>query len=99
MPFPRRIAGVLDKHPALTAGRTLTDQYVCAGAQFHSPTPLEVHEITLDERVIHLCGVCRDNLRLFQEMLRAEGGELPWPVRRQFGNQLRLLIDRRKTDG
>lgn len=99
MPFPRRIAGVLARHPGLTDSRTLTDTKLCAGAQFHSPTPLEVHEVVLDERTVYLCGTCRDNLRLFQEMLDAEGGELSWLVRREFGNQLRLLIDRRKTDG
>lgn len=40
-----------------------------------------------------LCGTCRDNLWILQQMLKAADGpdNLAWPLRREFGNALRAL--------
>lgn len=38
-----------------------------------------------------LCGTCRDNLYVLLQMLHATDGDLGWPVRREFGNDLRAL--------
>lgn len=71
----------------------------CVGAKFHSPTPLLLHKVALEEdHVVHLCGVCRDNLRLLGELESVRDGQLPWEIRREFGNRLRLLAKNGKVN-
>lgn len=75
-----------------------TQEVECVGAKFHSPKPLLVHKVELpDSRVVHLCGVCRDNLRFLWELLNVREGQLPWHIRREFGNQLRSLVTNGKV--
>ena len=82
-----------------------TDDRSCEGARFHSPTPLFVRDVPLvkpewwpeDQRrtwswpTAYLCGICRDNLDILLQMLKATEGNLDWPIRREFGNELRSL--------
>lgn len=79
----------------------------CEGALFHSPRPLFTQHTVLvkpewwGESPEHaywtmaprasLCGTCRDNLDILLQMLYATDGDLDWPTRREFGNNLRAL--------
>lgn len=71
----------------------------CEGAQFHSPRPLVTRLVRLvpedwgvpGSPEVYLCGTCAANLRVLTEMLHATDGELAWPIRREFGNDLRAL--------
>lgn len=83
------------------------DEAVCEGSKFHSPTPLFVDPFVtliptqwsaqasaqLSPRVA-LCGTCKDNLAILQQIMLACGGEVPWQVRREFGNSIRALADK-----
>ena len=82
------------------------DQAECEGSRFHSPTPMFVSVVPLipsswDARAhaqfsprVHLCGTCRDNLAILQQILFAAEGDVPWQVRREFGNTIRALADK-----
>lgn len=78
----------------------------CAGAKFHSPTPLFTHDVRLlpvqwfiDASIVPsmavpsawLCGTCKDNVALLQQIIYRNKGDVPWAVRREFGNELRRL--------
>lgn len=63
----------------------------CEAAKFHSPTPLLVYKRRVGERTAIICGTCEDNLTVYLKLLEANDGELPWEVRREFGNLLRAL--------
>lgn len=73
----------------------------CAGARFHSPTPLFVQQVCLvsaswgevaaDAPKEMLCGTCRDNLLVLQHIMGAGQGGLSWEIRREFGNSIRHL--------
>lgn len=83
------------------------DDGECEGATFHSPTPLFVHDTLLvlrawwPEDCEHaywvwapkalLCGTCRDNLTILLQMYHRAEGNLPWEIRREFGNKIRAL--------
>lgn len=81
------------------------DSTPCEGAKFHSPRPLFVQPTRLtlqqwDERLwtfapmANLCGTCRDNLNILLQMFHHTDGDLPWEVRREFGNDLRALAQK-----
>jgi hypothetical protein len=79
-------------------GTPASDAMSCEGAKFHSPTPLLLHRIELPNgRFAVLCGVCRDNLAVLQSLM-IERPQLPWEIRREFGNKLRALV-MEGTDG
>jgi hypothetical protein len=100
MAFPRNLAEMLRQHRSITANRTLTTNYACQGAKFHSPTPLEVHLVTVNRKSVYLCGVCRDNLALLIDLTEAVEKPLKWAVLREFGAGIRnLLRERTTTDG
>ena len=103
MPLPTHVAEAVD---TLLDGPPpegeYADGHACQGARFHSPTPLvltrvwitpEPLESARDSNVLQvmLCPTCAANLRVLQRLLVATKGELPWKVRREFGNDLRLL--------
>jgi hypothetical protein len=100
MTFPRGVASILDEVDPSRLGGIPTQKAECAGAKFHSPTPLLVHEVALStDHVVYLCGVCRDNLRLLRELQKVRDGQLPWTIRREFGNRLRSLAKNGKVNG
>jgi hypothetical protein len=71
----------------------------CQGAKFHSPRPLVVRAYeTRDGGVIHLCPVCKDNIDLYDYLIGLYHDELPWPIRREFGNVLREAAKRLFAD-
>ncbi len=83
------------------------DEALCEGSKFHSPTPLFVDTFVplipvqwsaqanaqFSPRV-SLCGTCRDNLLILQQIMLDRDGDVPWQVRREFGNTIRALADR-----
>ena len=91
MPVPRLIR----EHLGAASGSDLPGQpsdSSCKGAQHHSPRPILLHEVALtDGRSVMLCGTCRDNLATLTHLLRSTSGQVPWGVRREFGNAIRAL--------
>ena len=93
MRLPRHIADALGEikpiHPALRRG----DQE-CQGARFHSPSPLLLEEVEISSgKWVTLCGTCQDNLKVYEELKTHYDGEIPWKVRREFGNLIRAIGD------
>jgi hypothetical protein len=91
--LPEHIADALGEikpiHPAL---RQVDEE--CQGAKYHSPAPLLVEEVQIGPgRWVTLCGTCRDNLKVYEDLKGHFNGEIPWSVRREFGNQLRSIGD------
>ena len=72
-------------------GQILAERVTCAGAKFHSPTPLTVREIAVGDDTVFLCGTCHDNLHVFLDLMHAKEGNVPWEARRCFGNLLRAI--------
>jgi hypothetical protein len=82
------------------------DNTSCEGSKFHSPTPLFVSPVRLVPEQwsaqvsaqvsprVSLCGTCRDNLAILQQIMFSRNGQVPWQVRREFGNTIRALADR-----
>jgi hypothetical protein len=99
MAFPKGLAGMLKSHPEITRTRELTSIRTCQGAKFHSPNPLEVHRVLIRQASVYLCGTCRDNLSLLQDLLKAEGGSIDWVVYREFGTRIRDLARERTQNG
>jgi hypothetical protein len=99
MAFPARVAKALRDAgiDVPKQGWFASDGTLCEGAKFHSPTPLVLRDVSLIpgsspvDLTAVLCATCADNLSVLQQLLVANDGELPWPVRREFGNQLRAL--------
>jgi len=93
MPVPEKIREILDQTPEMTAALPGSPAPIeCEGSQHHSPRPIVLHAVSLpDERVVMLCGTCRDNVETLVAMRRTYSGSLPWPVRREFGNTIRAL--------
>lgn len=63
----------------------------CEGSRYHSPRPLMTYRVAYGRAggVVHLCGTCRDNLRLLENLQDDE--PLPWDALREFGNRVRAL--------
>jgi hypothetical protein len=70
---------------------------ICEGSKHHSPQPLLLRKISLvpwdgiDFPSVWICGICADNLAVFQHFLDKFDGEIPWVIQRQFGNSIRSL--------
>lgn len=104
MGFPTHVAEAIDdllgKSATPSEGVHARGGIACEGAAFHSPTPLTVVECWITPEPmseakntkrfkVMLCPTCAANLRVLQSLLVASEGELPWVVRREFGNVLR----------
>lgn len=91
MPVPKHVqAALAQTDPSVLSG-TLAYDRECAGAKFHSPTPLLLHEVDLGEDSVWLCGTCCSNLSVLRHLLDTHEGDLPWTVRREFGNLIRAI--------
>lgn len=83
---------------------TLNTDDRCEGAKFHSPNPLLVIEVPIVDPdwpgattvgpTAWICRTCFDNLRVYRHLLGECDGQLAWPIRREFGNQIRALGDK-----
>ena len=97
MTFPDKIASALDEAGVdVPREGWFSREVECSGARFHSPTPLVVRDVWLSPdgnkgASALLCGTCADNLSVLQDLLVKHDGDLPWPVRREFGNMIRAL--------
>jgi hypothetical protein len=99
MALPSAIAEALaDVELSALPGRPADNGHECAGAKFHSPSPLLLHRVDLGGRYVLLCGTCRSNLAVLSALLDHHR-ELAWPVRRSFGNRLRELLIPKESDG
>lgn len=103
MPLPANLSNLLVGNDLPLPGDAVAGNgHQCQGAKYHSPSPLVVHRVSLvdkpvqsrSEHWVFLCGTCRDNLHVFQSILRMKDGDVPWPVRREFGNLVRALGER-----
>jgi hypothetical protein len=93
MSLPKQIAAAVERKAVPVDGTVYArGDLVCEGARFHSPQPLLLHKVKMPKRTAHLCGTCADNLVVLQALLDANDGDLAWPVRRDFGNQIRALM-------
>lgn len=76
-----------------------TREHECQGSKFHSPRPMVVHPFPMPHvpgEMIYLCGTCSDNVRL---LLALESqGEVPWTVKRCFGNLVRAVVAASKKE-
>lgn len=100
MTFPAKVAEALDTIGLdVPAEGWFARQHECTGARFHSPNPLVIRDIWISpdgnrgESAL-LCGTCADNLGVLMALLQQYDGDVPWPVRREFGNQIRALAMR-----
>lgn len=94
--IPGEVLALLKDTPSAELPGLPAEVHACQGAKFHSPRPMIVHRFRVDgpsgERVIHLCGTCEDNVRLLMALLKART-DVPWRVRRCFGNQVRSVAE------
>lgn len=100
MPFPQRVREALAETDCSGLSGVPALDRVCTGAKFHSPTPLLLHEVRLGEgpeQTVWLCGTCCDNLSVLRHLLVQNDGDLPWAVRREFGNLIRAIALREWT--
>lgn len=95
MAFPKQVQAALEETDCSDLPGVLALRRECEGAKFHSPTPLVLHETPLapsgEGPTAVLCGTCCSNLTVLQHLLAEHDGDLPWAVRREFGNLVRAL--------
>ena len=92
MTFPKQAqAALAQTNLSVLPGVLAVDERECVGATFHSPNPLVLNEVEVDGEVVLLCGTCLANLRVLQHLIENTDGDLPWVVRRDFGNKIRAL--------
>jgi len=92
MSLPRLIAQALSTDPIWAAPKITAFDSGCQGSRHHSPTPLLLHEVTLPGgRTVMLCGICEDNLAVLVHLMDSSETALPWPLLREFGNEIRAL--------
>lgn len=83
----------IEESPRAELPGITTDQHECQGSKFHSPRPMVVHPFPMPHapgELIYLCGTCSDNVRLLLAL--QEQGEVPWRVKRCFGNLIRAVV-------
>lgn len=104
MPLPKVMAMTLAEIDLSGYPAELVGAVECEGSAFHSPKPLMVRQVSLlpwanvpetawgdSPRTAYLCGVCGDNLAVFQAILYHLDGELHYTLAREFGNRIRSL--------
>lgn len=93
--FPVYVSRVVREQDLAPPAGMWAEETLCAGARYHSPSPLVVHEVEItDTESVFLCGTCLDNFRVYRAILEAHEGNAPWPLRREFGNLIRALVER-----
>lgn len=88
--IPGELLDHLVSAPPLELPGILTSEHECQGAKFHSPRPMVVHSFPMprsEGELIYLCGTCADNVKTLLAL--ETQGEVPWPVKRCFGNLTR----------
>lgn len=105
MTVPPTMLALIHQVGGLQVQGVLADTQECEGSKYHTPSPLVLRPYTLssfkkiemvptdddDEKAIWLCGTCVANLNIFLSLMEATEGNMPWEVRREFGNLIRLL--------
>lgn len=98
MEYPKTIRQALSEHPMVHYdgdGYAEAYDHPCEGARHHSPQPLITYLVPPsgddDLTKVWLCGTCRSNMHVLQHLIQSYDGDVPWPLRREFGNILRAL--------
>jgi hypothetical protein len=92
--IPGELLTHIENAPRAELPGILANEHECQGSKFHSPRPMIVHPLPMPHspgEMIYLCGTCRDNVLLLLDLQKEE--EMPWPVKRCFGNLVRALAD------
>lgn len=90
--IPGPVLALIATSPGLELPGIAANEHECQGSKFHSPRPMVVHPFPMPqnpEEKIYLCGTCADNARLL--LAFASQGEVPWTVKRCFGNLIRAV--------
>lgn len=90
--IPGELLAHIQRSPLEDPPGILSVEHACQGSKFHSPRPTIVHPFPMPRvpgEIIYLCGTCRDNALLLLQLQRQ--GEVPWPVKRCFGNIIRAV--------
>jgi hypothetical protein len=92
--IPGEVIGLIKETSSIILPGLPTDQHECQGAKFHSPRPMivqsfEISRSTGQDEIVYLCGTCTDNVKVLLALLRARNGDVPWTVKRCFGNLVR----------
>lgn len=88
--IPGEVLAHIAGSPAMELPGITTDEHECQGSKFHSPRPMVVHPLPMPHapgEMIYLCGTCADNLKML--LAFQAHGEVPWTVKRCFGNLIR----------
>lgn len=91
--IPGQVLDLIDQTPSIELPGEPTREHECQGAKFHSPRPMLVHPFKVDQRTVYLCGTCADNVQVLLALLTAHEGDVPWVVKRCFGNLVRSVAE------
>jgi hypothetical protein len=97
--IPGEVLAHIEAFPRTELPGILAREHECQGSKFHSPRPMVVHPFPMPHtpgEKIYLCGTCSDNVRLLIS-LEAQG-EVPWTVKRCFGNLVRAVAAAAKKE-
>jgi len=60
--------------------------------------PFRMRSSDNDDEIVYLCGTCADNVNVLLALLNGHDGDVPWPVKRCFGNLVRNVADQAYTN-
>lgn len=83
------IDGLLADHGTPFGSRA--SEHPCEGTKFHSPTPLTTQAVMMGDREVYLCPTCTANIAVYVHLSQIAPDKITWPVKREFGNQIRAL--------
>jgi hypothetical protein len=90
--IPGPVLGLVEQTPSITLPGVPTTEHECKGAKFHSPRPMLLHAFEVEGgEPVYLCGTCADNVQLLTALLEEHQGDIPWNVKRCFGNLVRSV--------
>lgn len=96
--IPTPVLALIEETPSAELPGRPTVRDECQGAKFHSPRPMIVHPFEMPRadgknETVYLCGTCADNVKVLFSLLKARQGDVPWTVKRSFGNLVRGVAE------
>lgn len=92
--MPGPVLDLIEQTPSIMLPGVPAAQHECKGAKFHSPRPMLLHAFEVEgQEAVYLCGTCADNVQLLTVLMREYQGNIPWSVKRCFGNLVRSVAD------
>lgn len=98
--IPQDVLELVEGSPDLDLPGIPACKHECEGSRFHSPRPMLVRPFAMPDApggMMYLCGTCADNVHLLLALLNQ--GEVPWSVRRYFGNIIRAVATVKSKEG